>query len=128
MTKIPVKKFAYRLIVFTVVMAVLAVLFQLIFQDYCTPALPYIVLFFFLLTLFTLYIPLRNPSKTQGTKFVSSYLLSRIIKFFACFVFLLLYLLLNKNDRISFAISFIVIYFAYSCFEVVILKKESREK
>ena len=85
------------------------------------------VLFFFVITLTTIYIVLRNTTGTDGRKFVSSYMLSRIIKIFSCLIFLVLYLLLNKNDSLRFAIAFLVIYFLYSIFEVVVLKKENQE-
>ncbi|MEG1555785.1 MAG: hypothetical protein RR356_03580 [Bacteroidales bacterium] len=123
--KIPIKKFSLRLIIFSIVMAALTVAMQLIFPQYASPALPFIVLFFFLISLFTLYIVLREPHQKEARKFVSSYMLSRIIKFFSCLLFLVLYLLFNPSDRIPFAISFVIIYFAFSIFEVIILKKES---
>ena len=124
MPKETIKKFVYKLIAFTIVMTILSVLFQIIFQKYSSPALPYIVIFFFIVTFFTLYIPLRDPDKKQGAKFVSNYLLARIIKFLSCIIFFLIYLILNKYDKISFTISFITIYFVYSFFEILILKKE----
>lgn len=125
--KIPIKKFSFRIIVFSAVIAALTVIFQWLCPAYATPALPFIVLFFFVITLTTIYIVLRNTTGTDGRKFVSSYMLSRIIKIFSCLIFLVLYLLLNKNDSLRFAIAFLVIYFLYSIFEVIVLKKENQE-
>ncbi|MCQ2276257.1 MAG: hypothetical protein MJZ87_04875 [Bacteroidales bacterium] len=125
--KIPIKKFSFRIIVFSAVIAALTVIFQWLCPAYATPALPFIVLFFFVITLTTIYIVLRNTTGTDGRKFVSSYMLSRIIKIFSCLIFLVLYLLLNKNDSLRFAIAFLVIYFLYSIFEVVVLKKENQD-
>ncbi len=125
--KIPIKKFSFRIIVFSAIIAALTVIFQWLCPAYASPALPFIVLFFFVITLTTIYIVLRNTTGTDGRKFVSSYMLSRIIKIFSCLIFLVLYLLLNKNDSLRFAISFLVIYFLYSIFEVVVLKKENQE-
>lgn len=125
--KIPIKKFSFRIIVFSAVIAALTVIFQWLCPAYATPALPFIVLFFFIITLTTIYIVLRNTTGTDGRKFVSSYMLSRIIKIFSCLIFLVLYLLLNKNDSLRFAIAFLVIYFLYSIFEVVVLKKENQD-
>lgn len=125
--KIPIKKFSFRIIVFSAVIAALTVIFQWLCPAYATPALPFIVLFFFVITLTTIYIVLRNTTGTDGRKFISSYMLSRIIKIFSCLIFLVLYLLLNKNDSLRFAIAFLVIYFLYSIFEVIVLKKENQE-
>ena len=124
MSKIPIRKFAYQLIIFSAIMAAVGVVFQLLLPKYASPAIPFIVLFFFIITLLTLYIVLRKPSQVSGRKFIAGYMLSRIIKIFSVLIFLILYIVLNKTDRIPFAIAFLVVYFAYSVFEVVALKKE----
>ncbi len=124
MATVPIKKFSFRILVFSVIMAAISVICQLLLPpQYSSPALPYIVLFFTVLSLFTTYIVMRSDARKEGRKFVSSYLLSRIIKFFSCAIFVSLYLLLNENDRFPFAIGFIVIYFAYAGLEVYVIKK-----
>ncbi len=124
--KIPIRKFSVRLIVFSAVVAALSVLMQLSLPEFATPALPYIVLFFFVVTMLTLYIVLRDGTGRSDRKFVSGYMLSRIVKFFSIVVFLVLYLLLcPENDRLRFVVAFFIIYFMYSIFEIVILKKEN---
>jgi len=125
--KIPIKKFSFRILVFSVLMAGATLLFQLICPQYATPALPFIVLFFFVITLFSLYIVLREDRGKAAKQFVSNYMLSRIIKLLSCLFFLLIYVLLNKNDAFRFAIAFLVIYFLYSIYEVIVLKKENEE-
>lgn len=127
--KIPIKKFSIRLIVFSAIVAALSGIMQLALPQYSTPALPFIVLFFFVISLFSLYIVLRDDFGKNARRFVSSYMLSRIVKFFSCVLFLVLYLILcPKNDRIRFAVAFMIIYFLYSIFEVVILKKENEHQ
>jgi len=127
--KIPIRKFSVRLIVFSAIVAALSVIMQLALPQYSTPMLPFIVLFFFVITLFTLYIVLRDDNGKNERRFVSSYMLSRIIKFFSCILFLVLYLVLcPEKDRIRFAVAFLIIYFLYSIFEVVILKKENEHQ
>lgn len=122
--KIPIRKFSFRIIVFSVIIAGLALLFQWLCPQYATPALPFIVLFFFLITLLTMYIVLRNDGGQDGKKFVSSYMLSRTVKLLSCLLFLLLYMFLNPQDALRFAIAFLIIYFLYAIFEIFILKKE----
>lgn len=127
--KIPIKKFSVRLIVFSAIVAGLSVVMQLVLPQYCTPAMPFIVLFFFVVTLFTLYIVLRDDIGKNERRFVSNYMLSRIIKFFSCILFMALYLFFcPDSDRIRFVVAFLMIYFMYSVFEVVILKKENGRK
>ncbi|MBR4913477.1 MAG: hypothetical protein IKZ54_11640 [Bacteroidales bacterium] len=123
--KIPIRKFSFLIIVFSVIIAGLSLLFQWLFPQYATPALPFIVLFFFIITLLTLYIVLRNNDGQEGKRFVSAYMLSRTIKILSCLLFLFLYMFLNKEDAVRFAIAFMVIYFLFAIFEVFVLKKEN---
>ena len=118
--KIPIRKFSFRIIVFTVILAGLSVLFQWLFPQFVTPALPFILLFFFLITLFTMYIVLRSKDPQDGKKFVSSYMISRTVKILSCLIFLFLYIFLNKKDSIRVAITFMVFYFLYAIFEIIL--------
>ena len=125
--KIPIKKFSFRILVFSVVVAALTVLFQWLCPTYASPALPFIVLFFLIITLFSLYIVLRDSSGKVGKQFVSNYMLSRMVKLLSCLLFLVLYMVLNKKDAWRFAIAFLIIYFLYAIVEVIVLKKENEE-
>ncbi|MCQ2262964.1 MAG: hypothetical protein MJZ70_01645 [Bacteroidales bacterium] len=121
-----VPKYVIQLLVFSIVVTVLTVIMQAVLPlGTATPAMPYIVLFFFFITLFTLYIVLRDQSQRDSKKFVSGYILSRGIKFMSCLLFLLIYFFANKADRWPFAIAFIIIYFLFSICEVLIMKKEN---
>jgi phosphatidylglycerophosphate synthase len=124
MSKIPIKKYAYRLMLFSVIVAVACVLFQLVLPQYASPAIPFIIIFFFFITLFTLYVVMRTPQQTNSRKFVAGYMLSRFVKLSAIILFLLLYLIFNQEDRWNFAGAFLIIYFSYSAFEIFALKKE----
>lgn len=126
--KIPIRKFSFRIIVFSVIIAGLSLLFQWLWPQLATPALPFIVLFFFAMTLFTMYIVLRSEDGQNGKKFVSAYMISRTVKILSCLLFLFLYMFLNQKDAIRFAIAFMVIYFLYAIFEIVLLKKENESK
>lgn len=123
--KIPIRKFSFRILVFSVIVAGLALLFQWLAPQYATPALPFIVLFFFIITLFTLYIVLRSDDGREGKRFVSAYMLSRTVKILSCLLFLILYIFLNQEDAIKFCIAFMVIYFLFAIFEIFVLKKEN---
>ena len=141
--KIPIKKFSLRILIFSIVIAGLAALFQWLVPAYASPALPFIVLFFFVITLFTIFIVGVDEEQvgiatvnqsvvdclagTNLCRFVSGYLLSRIIKLFSCLLFLFLYILINRQDAWKFGISFIIIYFLFSIFEVILLRKESND-
>jgi len=124
--KIPIRKFSFRIIVFSVIIAGLSLLFQWLWPQLATPALPFIVLFFFAMTLFTMYIVLRSEDGQNGRKFVSAYMISRTVKILSCLIFLTLYMFLNREDAIRFAIAFMVIYFLFAIFEIFLLKQEKK--
>lgn len=124
--KIPIRKFSFRIIVFSVIVAGLSLLFQWLWPQLASPALPFIVLFFFAMTLFTMYIVLRSEDGQNGQKFVSAYMISRTVKILSCLLFLLLYMFLNREDALRFAIAFMVIYFLYAIFEIFLLKQEKK--
>ena len=124
--KIPIRKFSFRIIVFSVIIAALALLFQWLWPNLATPAMPFIVLFCFAMTLFTMYIVLRSDDGQDGRKFVSSYMISRTVKLLSCLLFLLLYMFLNREDALRFGIAFMVIYFLYAIFEIFLLKQEKK--
>ena len=124
--KIPIRKFSFRIIVFSVIIAALALLFQWLWPNLATPAMPFIVLFFFAMTLFTMYIVLRSDDAQDSRRFVSSYMISRTVKLLSCLLFLLLYMFLNRDDALRFAIAFMVIYFLYAIFEIFLLKQEKK--
>ncbi len=125
MASIPIKKFAFRILVFSIILAAVTILCQWILPvGYCSPALPFIVLFFTILSLLTMYIIMRKEGGRDSKRFISSYLLSRIIKMMSCMLFLFIYIFINPDDKWPFAGGFILIYFAFATFEVFLLKKE----
>ena len=124
MTKTPIKKLIFLLIIFSVFITALSVALQLLFPKYASPAIPFILIFFFLITLFSIIIVLKKPQGATEKKFIINYMITRVIKNFSMLVFLVLYLIFNKDDRWNFAGAFLSIYFLYSIFEIVALKKE----
>lgn len=120
-----VSKYVFRLLIFSIIVAIPTIVMPVVLPKYSSPALPFIVLFFFFLTLFTLYIVLRDSSMRESKKFVSGYVVSRTVKFMSCLLFMLIYIIVNKEDRWNFAFAFLIIYFLYAAFEVFIIKKEN---
>lgn len=131
MSTIPMSKYAFRTIIFSLIIAGIGLLFQYIFPKYASPAIPYIVLFFFFLSLLTMYIILRKgkikEGKTADSNMISRYMLSRMIKFISCLVFIAIYIILNKEDGWRFGIAFVILYFTFSIFEVILMKKEQKK-
>lgn len=126
MLKLAFKKYVLRLLFFSIIIAGLSFSLQLFLADYASPALPYLILFFFFIMLFTHYILLRGIYK-KGKNFISNYMLATIIKFLSYIVFVLIYLLLVKEGRVLFIISFLILYLLFSIFEIYTVKREQKE-
>ena len=56
-------------------------------------------------------------------KFITHYMIATTIKLFAFLILLITYAFTNKSDMLLFGLNFIVLYIAYSLFEIFILKK-----
>lgn len=120
-----ISKYVFYILIFSIVLTIPILILQQVAPAYASPALPYIVLFFFFLTLFTLYVVLRDESQRESRKFVSGYLISRMVKFFSCLLFFFLYVILNKEDKWNFAVAFLILYFLYAICELFVIKKEN---
>lgn len=121
------KIYIFRLLVFSIILTSGTFSMQFLCPDYVSPALPFIVLFFFVITLFSHYIILRGLYK-ENKNFVTNYMLATIIKFVSYIIFLVTYTLLNREDAILFGISFIILYFLYAIFEIITIKLEKRSQ
>jgi len=121
------KKFTLRLIVFSVIMALTGMLFQWLLPEYASVAIPFIILFFFFITLFTLFTVLRKEKQVSNKQFIFGYMLSRILKLTTMLLFLMLYMIFNPEDRWNFTGAFLIIYFSYSVFEFFALKKKNEK-
>jgi len=112
------KKFTLSLVVFSAIIAMLGVLFQFLYPKYASPTIPFIVVFFFCITFFSLGFVFQTK---DNKKFIFNYMLSRIVKIIAILLFLILYFVFNSEDRWNFAIAFLIIYFSFLIFEIIAL-------
>ncbi|MBQ9434881.1 MAG: hypothetical protein IJU33_02000 [Bacteroidales bacterium] len=124
MLKLSFKKYFFRLLVFVIILTSITVGLQQLWPQYAAPALPFILLFVFLVTLFTHYLILRGIYNKDQRRMVSNYMLATIIKFMSYLIFILVYLLLTKQDKILFAITFLIVYFLFALFEIFAIKRE----
>ena len=56
-------------------------------------------------------------------KFVTRYLLTTIVKLLLFLLLLVVYAVVNRSDMLRFGLNFLVLYVAYSVFEIIVLKK-----
>ena len=119
------KIYIFRLLVFSIILTSITFCMQFLCPQYVSPALPFIVLFFFIIMLISHYIILRGIYK-DNKNFVANYMLATIIKFLSYIIFIVTYVLLNRPDAVLFGVSFIILYFLYAIFEVITIKLEKK--
>ena len=125
MLKNSLKIYIFRLLVFSIILTSGTFCMQFLCPQYVSPALPFIVLFFFITMLISHYIILRGIYK-ENKNFVANYMLATIIRLVAYLIFLITDILLNREDAILFGISFIILYFLFSIFEIITIKLEKK--
>jgi len=124
MLKLSLKKYIFRLLVFVIILTSVIVSLQYFAPQYAAPALPFILLFCFLITLFTHYIILRGIYNKDNKKQVSNYMLATMLKFMSYLIFVAVYLVFTHQDKILFAVSFLIVYFLFAVFEIFAIKRE----
>ncbi len=87
-------------------------------EQWRTPAYPFILLFFFSLTLVQHRILFREGHE-KVPRFANRFMLITFSKLLLYLVIILIYaLLVNQADAIPFMLTFLVIYLAFTAFEV----------
>lgn len=115
-------KLSFHVTLFTFLMAALSLLIQLgVPQLKITPAFPFILIFFFLATWIILLI-LEKSFRSKLSRFANAYMLINFVKLILFSAVIAVYALTNKEDAVSFVITFFVYYIFFTLFEVVELR------
>ncbi len=110
--------FGKKLIIFTIIFAIAGFLVTYVLPDqYITPVLPYLFLFFFSVTLLIHYILLKLKAKKESA-FIRMFMLLTFAKLLFFLFILIIYAFIYRNDAIAFIIDFFVLYFFFTIFEV----------
>lgn len=115
--------FLLKLFLFTLVLAIAGYLvFRFSLNEYLFPALPFIYLYFFLLTLAVHAILLKaNQKKPQ--QFVVRFIAATTFKLMFSVAVMVICALLDKEKAVPFILVFAVLYLLYTAFEVALLQK-----
>ena len=118
--KLKFKRFLKNLVIFTVLLSAIlfAICFFLLPPAYITPVLPYMIIFFFLVTHAIHYI-LLIASEKRTSKFVNYFMLTTFLKLVFYIIIMIVYALLNKSDAIPFFITYFILYVAFTTFELI---------
>ena len=113
------RKFVFRLLMLALVLTCLGYgLFYFVFPGSFFPLFPVLPVLLFMVTIIV-HFYLVKVSEIDSPKFISKYLGAMGLKTLIYLCFIIVFLVLNSSDAIPFLISFFVMYFAFTLFEVV---------
>jgi hypothetical protein len=113
-------QFAKRLIIFSIIILIISYSVSwLLPNKFVSPAIPFILLFFFLITL-TAYYFLINASEKKFSSFVNVFMIAMFLRLVIYIGILTGYIfLINRNDAVAFIGWFFVYYLLYTIFETI---------
>jgi len=94
-------------------------------ENFISPALPYLILFFFAVNLIVHFM-LQRAEENQFRKFITNYMLATFLRFFLYLMVIIAYVLINRSDAVPFIVSFFILYLVYSIHEVISILPRSK--
>ncbi|NVN93672.1 MAG: hypothetical protein HXX18_00170 [Bacteroidetes bacterium] len=120
--------FVKKLLVFFIIICGLtATCFFSLPELYLTPVLPFLLPFFFSITLLTHYMQLKASQKSFA-RFTSGFMMITFLKLMILIALLLLYVLTHRKDAIPFIIWYFIFYVCFTTFEVINLQHIANKK
>lgn len=136
-------KYLQRLLLFTIIILALYMICAKFFPQILSTNCIYLIVFFLIVIAATHAIVIQTDAKRLTyepdptlsdeeqkkklvdieKKFISHYMIATTIKLFSFLLLLIVYAFTNKSDMLLFGLNFIILYIAYSLFEIFILKK-----
>lgn len=120
--------FLKKLLIFSIILALGGYFLTFLLpDDYITPTLPFLFVFFFATTLVVHYILLKvSEKKTPG--FINFFMLVTFGKLIFFLTIILAYALLNRTDAVPFIIAFFILYVCFTAFEVALSLAHTKAK
>lgn len=111
--------FLKKLIIYTLILAVAGFGVTLLLPDnYISPTLPFLYVFFFSATLLVHYVLLQVSLK-KASSFVNYFMLMTFGKLIFFLSIVMAYALLRREDAAQFIIAFFILYLFFTVFEVI---------
>lgn len=120
-------RFLIKLSVFTII--ILSITFGLNYvlpQSWLTPVMPFLVLFFAIITAIV-YIVVKKATEKRFNRFVLLFNLSTFIKLIIYVGALMLYIFLVPDDAIPFVAAFFILYIFFTVFEIALLLRSEKK-
>lgn len=121
------KKFLIKLLVITLSIAVIGgVVFTVFLPQYYLPILPFLLLFFFVVTLGVHAYQLQLAKKDMG-KFTRTTMLVTFFKLVLYSILAVVYLALNRENALTFVICLMFLYIVFTYIEVSESLKQTKQ-
>jgi phosphatidylglycerophosphate synthase len=112
-------QFANRLTVLTAItFLVSSGLTYLLPEKLVSPSWPFIIVFFFAISIFVFRFLQKKSGGNQG-KFINAFMLSTTVKLLLYLSIILIYVLINRADAIGFILNFFAYYMIFTVFEIL---------
>jgi uncharacterized membrane protein YqjE len=122
------KSFVAKLTALTLLVALVGwLVYSMLLPEYYIPALPFLLAFFYVVTL-VLHIYQLKMSKKDLGKFTRSNMIVTFIKLMLYSVVAVVYIAIDKENAIPFAACLMVLYLVFTIFEIKELTKISQSK
>jgi hypothetical protein len=122
-------KYLKKLIILTLIIGLISFVVAFYMpQQYVSPAMPFLLAFFFCVAAFTYYLAL-NALVKRTSRFANFYMISVFAKLLVYVAIIVIYAFVNVADIVSFIITFFVYYLLFTSFETIeILKAQKLNK
>jgi hypothetical protein len=115
-------RFSRNLIILTGLLSLAGGVLFFLLPSVITPALPWLILFFLFSTFLIFYLLLK-ASNGKFNRFTNLFMIVTVVKLLLLLGIITIYLFINRDDAIRFALTMFVLYLLYSVFEVLWLLK-----
>jgi hypothetical protein len=102
-------------------------IFSFFLREYFLPVF-FVILFYFMLLTFAGRLILLSGSVEAPGKFNIRYFMVRWIKVFLHLMFIIIYLLIDRDNVFAFILTFLIIYILYSLFDIYTLSVYLKKK
>ena len=121
-------KYLKKLVIFTLMVGALSLITAYYMpQKLVSPAIPYLILFFFIIATVTYYLALR--AFTQKTSRYANFFMISVFAKLLLYVFvIIIYAFINTGDIVNFIIHFFVFYLLFTVFETIEIIKAQKLK
>jgi hypothetical protein len=122
-------RFTRSLILFSILISLLSIgAMYVLPAKYITPMLPYLIIFFMIISLAVYYFIEKAIAK-RFVLFTNYFMIATMAKILIYLAIIVLYALSHKNDAVPFILTFFLFYTGYTTFEVIwMLRMREQQK